>query len=53
MPREVLVSHHIDDVEFIDSPENGQHEFLGPNLLRHLLSGIISRDASFRRMMKF
>jgi hypothetical protein len=57
--REVLwvvtvpLSHQINDAESIDSSNNGQHEFLGPNLLPHLLRDIISRYAPFRRMMKF
>jgi hypothetical protein len=49
----VLFSHHIDDVESIDSPNNGQYEFLGPGLLLHLLSNIISQYAPFSRMVKF
>jgi hypothetical protein len=40
-------------LESIDSPNNGQHEFFGPDLLLHLLRDTISRGASFRRMMKF
>jgi hypothetical protein len=31
----VLLSHQIDDVESVDSPNNRQHEFLGPALLLH------------------
>jgi hypothetical protein len=49
----VLFSHQIDDVEFIDSPNNSQREILGPDLLFHLLKDIISRYVPFRRMMKF
>jgi hypothetical protein len=49
----VLVSHHIDDVESIDSPNTGQHEILGPDLLHHTLKDIISRYALFRRIVKF
>jgi hypothetical protein len=48
----VLLSHQIDDVEFIDSPNNGQHELLGLDLLLHLLRDIISPYAPFCRMMK-
>jgi hypothetical protein len=47
----VVLSHQIDDVESIDSPSNGQDEFLGPDVLLHLLRDIISRCAAFRRMM--
>jgi hypothetical protein len=39
----VLLNHQIDDVESINSPNSGQHELLGPDLLLHLLSEIISR----------
>jgi hypothetical protein len=39
----VLLSHQIDDVESTDSLNNDEHEFLGPNLLLHLLSDVISR----------
>jgi hypothetical protein len=49
----VLLSYQINDVESIDSPDNGQHEFLGLDLLLHLLSDVISRDPPFRRMTKF
>jgi hypothetical protein len=37
----VLLSHQIDDVESIDSPNNGQQEILGLDLLLHLLGDII------------
>jgi hypothetical protein len=49
----VLLSHQTDDVKPIDFPNNGQHEFLGPDLLFRCLRDIISRYAPFRRMMKF
>jgi hypothetical protein len=49
----VLPSHQIDDVESIDSPNNGQHEFLSPDLSLHLLRDILSRYVPFRRMLKF
>jgi hypothetical protein len=49
----VLPSHQVDNVESIDSPSNGQHEFWGPDLLLRLLRDFISRYAPFRRMMKF
>jgi hypothetical protein len=49
----VLLSHQIDSVESIDSPNYGQQEFLGPDLLLHLLRDTISRYAPFRRVMKF
>jgi hypothetical protein len=49
----VLVSHQIDDVESIDSPNNGQHEFLSPDLLLYFLRNIISRYALFHRMTEF
>jgi hypothetical protein len=48
----VLLGHQIDDVESIDSPNSNQHEFLGPDLLLHLVKDVISRYAPFRRMMK-
>jgi hypothetical protein len=48
----VLLSHQIDDVESINPPNNSQHEFLGPDLLLHLLRDIISRYAPFLRMME-
>jgi hypothetical protein len=38
----VLLNHQIDDVESMDSANNGQHEFLGPDLLFHLWRNIIS-----------
>jgi hypothetical protein len=47
------LSHQIDDVESIDSINNGQHEFLGPDLLLRFLRDIISQYAPFRRMTKF
>jgi hypothetical protein len=49
----VLLSHQIDDVESIDSPHNGQDEFLCPNLLLDLLRDIISRYVPFRKIVKF
>jgi hypothetical protein len=49
----VLLNHQTDDVECIDSPNNDQHEFLGPDLLLRLLKDIISRYALFRKMKKF
>jgi hypothetical protein len=49
----VLFSYQIDDVESIDSLNNDQHEFLGPDLLLDLLRDIVSRYAPFHRMMKF
>jgi hypothetical protein len=49
----MLLSHHINAVESIDSRKNSQHEFLGPDLLFDLLRDIISRYARFLRMMKF
>jgi hypothetical protein len=49
----VLLSHQIDDVKSVNSPNNGQHDFLGPYLLLRLLRDIISRYAIFRRMMEF
>jgi hypothetical protein len=49
----VLLSSQIDDVESIDYPNNGQHGFLLPDLLLHLLKDIISRYGPFRRIMKF
>jgi hypothetical protein len=49
----VLLNHQIDDMESIDSPNDGQHEFLALDLLFHLLRDIISRYAPFQRMMKF
>jgi hypothetical protein len=49
----VLLSHQINDVESIDSTNNGQHEFSSPDLLLHLLRDITSRYAPFRRMMEF
>jgi hypothetical protein len=49
----LLLSHQIDDTESIDSPNNSQYEFLGPDLLLRLGRDIISRYAPFRRMMKF
>jgi hypothetical protein len=48
----VLLSHHIGHMESIDSPNHGQHEILGPDLLLHLLRDIISQYAPFRRMME-
>jgi hypothetical protein len=49
----VLLSHQTDDRESIDSPNNGQHELFGPDLLLHVLRDIISRYVPFRRMMNF
>jgi hypothetical protein len=49
----VLLGHQINDVESIDSPNNSQHEILGPDLLLHLLRDIILGHLLFRRMMKF
>jgi hypothetical protein len=49
----VLLSRQIDDMESIDSPNNGQHEFLRPDFLFHLLTDIISRCALFCRITKF
>jgi hypothetical protein len=43
----VLLSHQINDMESIDSPNNGQHEFLDPDLLLHVLRDVISRCAHF------
>jgi hypothetical protein len=43
----VLLSHQINDVEPIDSPNDAQHEFLGPDLLLHLLRDMISRSDHF------
>jgi hypothetical protein len=47
------LSHQIDDVESIDSPNAGQPELLGPDLLLDFVREIISRYAPFHRMMKF
>jgi hypothetical protein len=49
----LLLSHQIGDAESIDSPNHGHHEFLSPDLLRHLLRAIVLQYAPFRRMMKF
>jgi hypothetical protein len=49
----VLPSHQVDDVKSIDSPNNGQYEILGTDLLLYLLRDIISRYVHFCRMMKF
>jgi hypothetical protein len=49
----VLLSHQIDDIESIDSPNNGQHECLGSDSLFHLLRDIILRYTAFRKIMKF
>jgi hypothetical protein len=49
----LLLILQINEVEFIDSPNNGQHEFLGPGLLLDLLRDFISRYAPFHRMKKF
>jgi hypothetical protein len=49
----VLLKHQMDDVESIDSLNNDPHEFLGPDLLLHLLRDVISRYAPFRRTVKF
>jgi hypothetical protein len=49
----MLLSHQIDYVESIDFPNNGQHEFLGPDLLLHFLRDIIPRYVPFRRIAKF
>jgi hypothetical protein len=49
----VLLSHQIDKVESLHSPNDGQHEFLGNNVLLRLLRDIISRYAPVRRAMKF
>jgi hypothetical protein len=38
----VLLSHQTDNVESINSPNNSRHEFLGSDLLFHLLRDIIS-----------
>jgi hypothetical protein len=48
----VLLSRQFDDLESIDSPNDGQHELLGPDLLLHRLKNIISRYAPFRGIMK-
>jgi hypothetical protein len=48
-----LLSHQINNLESISSPNNGQHEFLGPDLLFHLLGDIISQYAPFRRKTEF
>jgi hypothetical protein len=37
----------------IDSPNNGQHEFFGADLLLRFFRGIISQYAPFRRRMTF
>jgi hypothetical protein len=37
-----LLRYQIDDMESIDSPNNRQHEFLGPDLLHRLLRDMIS-----------
>jgi hypothetical protein len=39
----VLLSHQIDDVKFIDSPNNDQHELLCPDLLLDFLMDLIAR----------
>jgi hypothetical protein len=49
----MLLSHQINEVESTDSPNNDQHEFLGPDSVLHLLGYITSRYAPFRGMMKF
>jgi hypothetical protein len=48
----VPLSHQTDDVESIESPSDGQYEFLGPDLSFHLLIDIISRCDPSRRMKK-
>jgi hypothetical protein len=37
----------------IGAPNNDQHEILGSGFLLHLLNDIISRCASFRKVMEF
>jgi hypothetical protein len=49
----VLLSHQIEDVESIDSPDNGPHAMLGLDLLLHLWRDIISQSAPFHRTKKF
>jgi hypothetical protein len=46
----VVLSHQINDEESIDSPNNGQHEVLGSDLLFPLWRDIISRYAPFCKM---
>jgi hypothetical protein len=39
----VLLSHQIDNVKSIDSPNNGQYEFLCPDLLLNLLRDLVAQ----------
>jgi hypothetical protein len=48
----VPLRHPIDDVEFVESPKDGQHKLSCPDCLLHPLRGIIARHAPFRRMLE-
>jgi hypothetical protein len=49
----VLLSHQIDDVKSINSPNKGQHELFCNHLLFNVMRDCVARSASFCRMMKF
>jgi hypothetical protein len=49
----VLLSHQIDDMKSVSSPNDDQHELSDIDLSVELLRDIVARYGSFRRMMKF